>query len=365
MTTSELKAYIYNHEKVSFVLEKLGCHHIKYRPTKNYFTCANADNGDNPNAVLVYNNEYLNVTDYTRDLKKIDTFPDIITLVRYYEKMDFRQAIKWLHKTLGIKYSANMKSTEEVSDPLKIFKSLHRYKKNSIEYKILNENLLTDFFPYVHKDFAKEGIILKSTIKKFQLGYSYEAQGTIIPVRYWLDGSLIGIIRRTSIENYDLFDIPKYFPLKPYLKSGNVYGLWENYQGIQDKKYCVVFEAQKSVLKRDTFKDYTATAVCGHDISEEQVKILCGLNLKEIVIAFDKDITQNEIREQCEKFYGIRNVSYIYDTENLLGEKDAPCDCGNEIYNYLFNHRIPYDQNEHEEYNKYIAERNMKKQVKK
>lgn len=360
MTTSELKAYIYNNEKVSFILEKLGCHHIKYRPAKNYFTCANADNGDNPNAVLVYNNEYLKVVNFTRDLTKIDASPDIITLTRYYKKIDFRQAVKWLHNELDLKYVSNMKPKEENHDPLSIFKSLHRYKKNSIEYKILNEDLLTDFYPYIHKDFIKEGIILKSTIKKFQLGYSYEAKGTIIPIRYWLDGSLIGIIRRTSVENYEMFDIPKYFPIKPYLKSGNVYGLWENYQGIQDKKYCVVFEAQKSVLKRDTFKDYTATAVCGHDISEEQVNILCGLNLNEIVIAFDKDVELNEIRGQCEKFYGLRNVSYIYDTYNLLGEKDAPCDCGDDVYQYLFEHRINYNTKEHEEYKKYLAELNRK-----
>jgi DNA primase len=68
--------------------------------------------------------------------------------------------------------------------------------------------------------------------------------------------------------------------------------------------------------------DYTATAVCGHDISDEQVKILAGLNLKEIIIAFDKDVPQNELRAQCEKFYGIRNVSYIYDKEDLLDDND-------------------------------------------
>ena len=158
-----------------------------------------------------------------------------------------------------------------------------------------------------------------------------------------------------------MFDIPKYFPIKPYLKSGNVYGLWENYKYIQEKGYCVVFEGQKSVLKRDTMLDYTATAVCGHDISEEQVKILAGLNLKEIIIAFDKDVMQHELRAQCEKFYGIRNVSYIYDKDDLLQDKDAPIDQGNEIYQYLFNNRIAYNINEHDEYLKYLHEQKIKR----
>lgn len=375
MTISELKQYIHRHDKIFFVLEQLGCTQIKYRPTKNYYTCCNADNGDNPNAVLVYNNEYLTVKNFTRDLKKYDAFPDIITLVKYYKKMDFRKAVKWLHKILNLKYSATMKNSQEIEDPLHIFKSLNKYQPGSVERRILDEELLADFYPYVHKDFAAEGIF-KSTIKKFQLGYSYEAQGTIIPIRYWLDGGLIGVIRRTSVENYELFNIPKYFPLKPYSKSGNVYGLWENYQDIQNAGYCVVFEGQKSVLKRDSLgftknsdgtytKDYcTSVAVCGHDISEEQVRILSGLNLKEIVIAFDKDVSRNEIRGQCEKFYGMRHVSYIYDTTDLLDTKDAPIDQGVDVYQYLYENRIAYDTNEHEEYKKYLAETTRKQKGK-
>ena len=362
MLITELKQYIYNNDKTSFILEKLGCHDIKFHPIKNYTTASNPD-GDNKHAVLVYNNEYLTVQNFTRDLKSIDVFPDIITLVRFYKKLDFRGALKWLHTILGLKFTNNYTVNKDVTrDVLDIFKSTKRYKKDSIEYKILNEDLLLDFYPYIHKEFAKEGI-LQRTIDKFQLGYSYEARGTIIPIRYWLDGSLIGIVRRTSVENHEALGIPKYFPIKSYLKSGNIYGLWENYKNIQESGYCVVFEGQKSVLKRDTMLDYTATAVCGHDISDEQVKILIGLNLKEIVIAFDKDISQNELRSQCEKFYGIRNVSYIYDKDNLLGPKDAPIDCGNEVYQYLFNNRIRYDTNEHEEYLKYLHEQKIRRSV--
>lgn len=360
MLITELKQYIYNNDKTSFVLEQLGCHNIKVHPMRGYITASNPD-GDNKSAVLVYNDENLSVQNFTRDLKSIDPFPDIITLVRLYKNLDFRSALKWLHSILGLKFTATYKSkTDESRDVLDIFKSTRRYKKDSIEYKILNEDLLLDFYPYIHKEFAKEGI-LQNTIDKFQLGYSYEARGTIIPIRYWLDGSLIGIIRRTSVENYADFDIPKYFPIKPYLKSGNVYGLWENYKDIQQKGECVVFEGQKSVLKRDTMRDNSAVAVCGHDISEEQVKILSGLNLKEIIIAFDKDVSQNEVRAQCEKFYGFRNVSYIYDTEDLLECKDSPADKGEDIYQYLLKNRIHYDANEHDKYLAHLHEQKIRR----
>ena len=96
---------------------------------------------------------------------------------------------------------------------------------------------------------------------------------------------------------------------------------------------------------------------------ESPAKILAGLNLKEIIIAFDKDVSQNELRSQCEKFYGIRNVSYIYDKDGLLQDKDAPIDQGDDTYEYLFNNRIHYDSNEHDEYLKYLNEQKIKRSV--
>ena len=36
MLITELKQYIYNNDKTSFVLEQLGCHNIKFHPMKNY-----------------------------------------------------------------------------------------------------------------------------------------------------------------------------------------------------------------------------------------------------------------------------------------------------------------------------------------
>ena len=82
---------------------------------------------------------------------------------------------------------------------------------------------------------------------------------------------------------------------------------------------------------------------------DEQVKILIGLNC-EIIIAFDKDIDIDHIRHCCEKFYGIRKVSYIWDKYHLLGEKDSPADAQNKIFEFLMQYRITYDYEEHKKY---------------
>ena len=135
----------------------------------------------------------------------------------------------------------------------------------------------------------------------------------------------------------------------------NLYGLQENYEGIQKAGDVCVYESEKSVLKRHSRLDRTGVAVGSHNLSDEQVKILVGINVN-ITLAYDKDIPLKHIRSECERFYGLRNISYIYDKYDLLKEKDSPADAPNKIYNYLFKHRIKYDEKEHREYLKEVKE---------
>jgi DNA primase len=124
-----------------------------------------------------------------------------------------------------------------------------------------------------------------------------------------------------------------------------LYGLYENYDTIQKAGYVVVAESEKSVLKRDSLGDSTVVALSGKSISDEQVRILIGLNV-EIVIALDNDVDVNEIRFICDKFKNIRKVSYIRDFMGILQHKDAPMDARNKDYQFLFDNRIVYDRNE-------------------
>ena len=194
------------------------------------------------------------------------------------------------------------------------------------------------------------------TVKKFGLAYSYRWKRNIIPLRYWLTGELLGFNMRTSVKDYDLFDIKKYMITPGYPKQMNLFGLWEHRKDITEKGYCVVYEAEKSVLKRDSLNDCTGVALSGHEISDEQAGILIGLNV-EIIIALDKDIDINHVRHCCEKFYGIRKVSYIYDTHDLIGKKDSPADASSKIFDFFMKYRKEYDEKEHELYLKSLRKR--------
>lgn len=341
MTVIELKQYIIKEVKIAYILESIGCSHIKYHQLKGYYTCANHD-GDNTAAITVKNNEYINVKNYTRE-KEFNDSADLLTLVQYNNSQTFSQSIIWLHKLLGLKFTyEKKKATKEKIDPLRIFKKVrsHKTRCNTSEISILNEHVLDEYTPHIHINWYREGIMPR-TIDKFGLGYSYTYRRIIIPLRYWLTGQLLGTNARTMVENFEDFDIKKYFITPDYPKAINLFGLWENYESIQKAGYCVVYESEKSVLKRHSLLDETGVALSGHTISDEQVRILIGLNVT-LIFAMDKDVSLEEVKFMCSKFKGIRNIYYIYDKYGLLCEKDSPADARNKVFKYLLKYKIKY-----------------------
>lgn len=350
MDTISLKEYIFKNEKIEFVLEKIGCHHIKFHSNKDFFSCGNY-NGDNISAVNVKNNKYLNVINWTRE-NDFDDTSDIITLVQYNKNCSFIEAVKYLHGILGLEYKWERKSkkTKEKNDPLYIFKKWENKQKlvDVDDIHILDEDLLNDFIPILYIGWLREGI-MPWTAKKFGLAYSYKYKRVVIPIRYWLTGELLGTNMRTTVENWEELDIKKYYLTPSYQKSLNIFGLYENYNDIQKAGYVVVYEAEKSVLKRDSLNDPTGVAIQGHSLSDEQVRVLIGLNV-DIIISMDNDVPLQEIRHMCEKLCKGRNVYYTHDKWDLLGAKDSIADMPNKIFNFFMKHKVKYDATEHQEY---------------
>lgn len=351
MDTTSLKEYIFNNNKVEFVLEKIGCKLIKYHSSKNFYSAANY-NGDNTGAVNVYNTKYLLIHNWTRE-NEFDDVSDIISLTQYNKKCSFVDAVKYLHNILGLELTPYKKEEKkEKPDPLAVFENAinrHRAIVDVAEIQAIKEEAINDYVPLLYIDWLREGI-MPWAAKKFGLAYSYKYHRVVIPIRYWLDGTLVGFNQRTTVENYEELGIRKYFLTASYRKSLNLYGLWENREEIEDKKTVVICESEKSVLKRYSRNDGTCVALQGKRLSDEQRRIIIGLNVNEVIIALDNDVPIEEVRHICEQFYHIRNVSYVKDRWNLLGDKDAPADAENKVYNFLIKHRVKYDESEHQKY---------------
>lgn len=346
----DLKKYIYEKGLVEFILNSIGCHNVKYHSTKDYYTCGNY-NGDNVSAITVKNNKYLNVKNYTRQ-KDFDDDSDIITLVQYNKQYTFVEAVKFLHGILGLKYKWEKKPKKDKvrEDPLHIFKKHKiRDRVDVSEINTIEESELIDYVPLLFIGWLREGIIEK-TKKKFGLCYSYKQKRVIIPLRHWDTGMLLGTNKRTTVENFEEFGIKKYLITPSYQKSWNLYGLYENRTEIEKKKILTVVESEKSVLKRDSLNDSTLVALSGKTMSNEQVSIIKGLNINEVVIALDKDVPIEEVWHICNKLYGHFKVSYIWDSWDLLGKKDSPADASNKAYSFLFENRICYDADKQRQY---------------
>lgn len=228
ITVVELKQRINENNKIENVLVSLGCHNIKYHQSGSYWTCSNPD-GDNVSAITVYCGENLTTIDYTRDISRYGN--DLISLCQYNLKRSFMYTIRWLCDITGIDYEEYeyKKQIDKIHDPLYVFTKVKHYsgKFDVGEIMYLDEDESSDYVPYIPLSWFHEGII-KLTIDKFGLGYSYKRKRVIIPIKYWMNGKLVGYNTRTVLPNYEELGIRKYCLTTSYKKQNNLYGLREN-----------------------------------------------------------------------------------------------------------------------------------------
>lgn len=110
---------------------------------------------------------------------------------------------------------------------------------------------------------------------------------------------------------------------------------------------------EKSCLKYASYfglQNDLSVAICGSSLNNYQVSLLLSLDVKEIVIALDKqyeEIGNQEWKRWVQKYYQIHNkygglvqVSYLFDFDKYLDYKDSPIDKGKETFLILYNNRI-------------------------
>ena len=347
MTSQELREYISKNQKVEFILEQLGMHHINTKNAK-YIICGMPD-GDKVDSTQIFTDEYLTVIAYTRTGEiptKDGKTPNLLNLIMYVHKCEYQSAKSWCCNILGLSTTKN----KEVVDMnhMALFNRIKRkrqsFVKKNVEYDI---DILNDYDKKPHINLIKQdSIISQRILDKYLVRYDARSERIIFPhLKYDNQNKIVGIVGRTIHKAYEELRIPKYMSMLPtrYEKSENLYGLSLNYNHIKERNIVLVFEAEKSVMKADMFHYPCGVAVACHEITDFQAKLLINLDV-EICICFDKDVKLEVIEKTCSKFVKYRKISYILDKYNLLKEKDSPVDRGHKIWNYLFKHRNIYDK---------------------
>lgn len=338
MNAFEMKEYIKQdtYNRVSILLKGIGCHSIKEYPKEIRSALPNKNN---PTSVVIKKEKLFGkIYKSENEIVKGDIFSIIMNISNY----DFLKTMKYCHTSFGLSYNYYGKDKVEKpkSHPLDIFRKIKR-KQFNYDIETLPEYILEKFEQIPHIDFLKDNIS-PQTMKVFDVRYSPFHSRIIIPHRKWDTGELVGIFGRTTIDNFEELNIPKYYGIVPYFKGCNLYGLNINYAEIQNAGYVVVTEAEKSVQQAYTFCEKTLTAVGCHEITPEQAKILIGLDV-EVIIGFDKGIDREHINKVCQMFYKKRKVSYIDDEMGFLQKDDSPTDRGKMIFELLLENRKIYD----------------------
>ena len=327
MDVQELKNYIYENKYVEQILDSIGCHHIKYHPSNEYWSCANAD-GYNNGAIVIYDNEFLMCMNYTRQMVKGNRNTDLIDLVCYTKHLTFPQGLKFICEEIGISYYHDFE--EDIPESFRILQMIADMNTNITEEKEkpltpINEHILSYYKPYVNDIFYEDNIDYK-TQREFEIGFDEETNRYTIPIRSEI-GDLVGVKGR-----YFYREVPenenKYIYLEPCSKSKILYGLHKTIECIKNKGVVYVFESEKAVMQLWSYGYKNAVSTGGKTISRHQVELLVRLGVK-IVFCFDKDVEKSEYENIALMFPDNIPLFYMFDEDNLLDGHESPSDDSN------------------------------------
>jgi len=344
-----------NHEDIKKIMEEYGAYPNSENDEVIIFPtiCHNLNPNEASPKLYYYKNTKMFYC-FTECSKSYDIIDLIITIEKLHgNNLNFFDAVSYLQDKLQFENEFYEMPQEHIYESIKPY-----YNKKGIKPKVeyYNENILNFFEEYLPYEWAKEGITVQN-IHKYDIKY-YKSENEVIIPHYDINKRLVGI-RIRALNDEDIL-YGKYRPLRLENKiyshplSQFCYGLWENKDNIKKTKQAIIMESEKSVLKGEALEYNNIVACCGSNISKVQIMQLIQCGAKEIVIAFDREYTNRKDRKNEQyynKLYSLAkrynlycNMSFIFDFENILNEKDSPIDRGIENYLYLLNRRIKLNE---------------------
>ena len=259
--------------------------------------------------------------------------------------------INWLVDYEGLTYEnainkasllANVDLTKMCqSQTVKFLRQVNRRiaKTETFQHEILDKSILQQYKKSEITEWLAEGIP-QDILDLYEVMIDDKSNRIIYPV-YTLQGELINIKARTRFTEYKKMHLQKYIN---YYKVGCL----DYFQGlnisINDVLECgeiIIFESIKSVMKLRSNSIKNSASAEKHSLTDEQISLLLKLRVN-IVLAYDKDVTFADIKEDVDKLKRFTNVYVMMDKEGLLGGKDSknsPIDLGYEIYQKMYENK--------------------------
>ena len=300
--------------------------------------------------------------------------------------LSFSESYKWLCNYKGVKNTRQqfrgLKSRDSENKDLEFLK-LHSYKptQNEIILPTYCTTILKNFDKAIEESWYEENINKDDVLDKFNILYNPYDHQMIIPY-FSEDGThLNGIMRRTFDEK-EVEDGKKYMPLTwnrityKFNKRLVLYGYYQNKENIDKLHKCILYEAEKSVLKLSCYKGLEngiGLGLGGMNLSKQQQQLLLKRDIDEVCIALDKQIqtdlidlkedTEEVIKAKKEFNVYIDKIKKIYvllcnyftvtvildwtkGKDSLLDYKSSPIDHGEQVWDYLYENRCVIESKE-------------------
>lgn len=356
MTIRELREQL-TPEDIKNILRKYGIE--PYYENNNYIiyptVCHNPIGSDCSNKLYYYKNTSL-FRCYTQCGSIFDIFDLIIKIENILgRKVGKAFAISFCGLQLSTKEMEEIASDSIVNDIAYLTELNYTTPVdiNNLELKPIDPKFLDNRFVFDIdglQPWLDENIPI-NTLLHYGILYDPINNCIIIP-HYDAEGNVIGVRGRYLSEDATAKYKPITFngQLLNHPTSETLYGFYQNKKAMSASKSCVIFEAEKSVMKLDGLlgKNNISVAVCGQNISNTHVQLLLSAGVSNVIIAFDADYTDylsakaklQEYKRLAKPLLAYFNVSIIIDFHNRLGYKDSPIDRGGELFNELMKERV-------------------------
>lgn len=337
-------------DDIDLILQDLGSD--KHKNSGDAITFQTVCHGGHKHKLFYYPDSYM-FHCYTDCGDNFDIYELVIRANSQHGKeISFYNAVKYIVEKTGKNYISNhsFNINGYMVDDWDWLNKFKKVEQKPIKLPVYDETILDVFLHLPHESWLSDGISYDALIK-YGIYYYVKDNAIVIPVRNQ-QGELIGI-RRRALEREEIEAGKKYMPLSVAGKSYsypalfNLYGLYENQETIKRLKKCLIFESEKSVMKVETFypdNNFTV-ATCNSNLSTWQRDTILSLGIEEVFLAYDKEYDdatsdkaekyKNKLLKMAQMFTPYVRTYIIWDQNDLLDEKDAPCDKGQTVFEKL------------------------------